>query len=111
MRVFRCCAVVDSGECAEMKIALKPCQHCAFTKKHLGTPDEIRETIGLLAMEGKILLCHEYSEPTFCASHCARKGIKGKRADSKGDLCSHYSHMTRQQMNKCGLGGLKLVTA
>jgi hypothetical protein len=92
-----------------MKIALKPCRHCAFTKHHLGTKEEVTAAIALLESEGKTLCCHEYSEPTMCASHCAKKGIKGTRQISKGDLYSRYANMSRAIMNTCGLGGIKLL--
>jgi hypothetical protein len=43
-----------------------------------------------------------------CVSLC-KKGIKGTRQISKGDLYSRYANMPRAIMNTCGLGGIKLL--
>ena len=88
-----------------MKIARKACRHCAFTKHHLGTKDEVREALGVLAAEGKLLSCHEYSKPTICASHAAKNGIKGEKEICRGDLKQQYAHITKQEKDKCGLNG------
>lgn len=88
-----------------MKIALKACRHCAFTKHHLGTKEEIRDAIGILNSQNKLLQCHEYSEPTICASHAARRKIKGIKQTTRGDLKQKYAHITKKQKDLCGLGG------
>lgn len=95
---------------SEPLIALKPCRHCAFTKHHLGTKDEVREVLAHLEQEGKVLQCHEYSNAHLCASHCVRKGIKGERAKVRGDLKHKYANITKQQKDACGLGGVKFNT-
>lgn len=85
------------------KIALKPCRHCAFTKNHLGTKEVVRESIEILNQRGAILACHEYSEYVLCASHCAKKKIKGERQKAKGDLYLKYAYITKDQKDNCAL--------
>lgn len=90
------------------KIALKPCRHCAFTKHHLGTKEEIFEVMARLAQTGAVLGCHEYTESTACASHAKKLGLKGELQTSRGDLKQKYAHITKAEKDKCGLGGFKL---
>ena len=92
-----------------MKIARKACRHCAFTKHHLGTKEEVREILARLAYEGKLLSCHEYTETTICASHARKEGIKGERQIARGDLKQKYAHITKKKKDACGLGGAKMI--
>lgn len=89
-----------------MKIARKACRHCAFTKHHLGIKEEICEVLGTLALEGKLLQCHEYSEPTICASHANKEKVKGERQAARGDLKQKYTYITKQEKDRCGLRGV-----
>lgn len=93
----------------EEMIALKPCRHCAFTRHHLGTKDEVREALAHLKACGANLACHEYTEPTICANWARKYDIKGKRRPARGDLKRKYAHITRAEKDRGGLGGLKLL--
>lgn len=90
------------------KIALKACRHCAFTRHHLGTHEEVVAALDILAQSGYSLKCHEYSEPTVCASFAAKNKIKGELRQCKGDLKAQYGNITKAQKESCGLGGLKI---
>jgi hypothetical protein len=36
--------------------------------------------------------------------------VKGKRQPCRGDLKQKYAHMKKEKKDRCGLGGIKLLT-
>lgn len=89
-----------------IKARRKACAHCLFSKKHLGSEENITELRARALSGNSYFRCHEHSEKVCCAGYYSRMKAepifdsKVEVINENGDLRPKFSNMKREEINK-----------